>query len=129
MLPLCRSENIAVTPWSPLARGFLADDGSMSSQRARTDTVSVDLLAIGVEAQDHAIAERVREVARSLKVTPAKVALSWLLGLDGVTALVVGADSVEQVDEAADALSLALTPEQRRHLEEKYRPRAILGHD
>ena len=87
MLPLCRAEGIAVTPWSPLARGFLA--GSRPKQgettiRARTDAY-MDTLGMGSE-QDHAIAERVNTVAERLGCKPAQVALAWVLGSPGVTA-------------------------------------------
>src|SRR5215217_7731528 len=92
MLPLCRAEGIAVTPWSPLARGFLA--GSRPKQgeqtvRARTDSY-MDTLGMGSE-QDYAIAERVNTVAERLGCKPAQVALAWVMGLPGVTAPIVGA--------------------------------------
>ncbi len=57
MLPLCRAEGIAVTPWSPLARGFLAGSKGAATVRARTDTYQ-DALGLGAE-QDLAILDRV----------------------------------------------------------------------
>lgn len=127
MLPLCRSEGIAVTPWSPLARGFLAAETDTSSSiRMKTDTISTGQLAIGGE-QDRVIAERVRVVARELGVKPAKVALSWVLGRQGVVAPVVGADAPSHVDEAVDALDLLLSPEQCAFLEEPYQHRVLRG--
>src|SRR3954465_14968839 len=67
MLPLCRAEGIAVTPWSPLARGFLAGlrpKQGDTTVRARTDSY-MDTLGMGSE-QDNAIAERVNTVAERL---------------------------------------------------------------
>ena len=91
MLPLCRAEGIAVTPWSPLARGFLAGSKrrGRATVRARTDTYQ-DALGLGAE-QDHAILERVQAVAQRLGVKPAQVALAWVLGTPGVTSPIVGA--------------------------------------
>lgn len=130
MLPLCRSEGIAVTPWSPLARGFLA--GSTGGRegrdtvRARTDTFS-QALGLG-SAQDHAILERVNEVAQRLGAKPAQVALAWVLGLEGVTSPIVGASRPHHLKDALGALEIKLDAETRAYLEEPYRPRAVSGH-
>ena len=129
MLPLCREEGVAVTPWSPLARGFLAGnrpEGAEGTVRGRTDS-NIDVLGIGSE-QDHAIAERVRAVAERLGCTPAQVALAWVLGLPGVTSPIVGASKPHHLEEAVGALGVQLDPETRAYLEEPYRPRRVSGH-
>jgi 1-deoxyxylulose-5-phosphate synthase len=129
MLPLCRSEGIAVTPWSPLARGFLG--GSRPRQgdatlRGRTDSVS-DWLGIGAE-QDYVIAERVNQAAERLGVKPAQVALAWVLGLPGVTAPIIGASKPHHLGDALGALPLTLDAETRAVLEAPYAPRRVQGH-
>jgi aryl-alcohol dehydrogenase-like predicted oxidoreductase len=129
MLPLCRSEGIAVTPWSPLARGFLAGSrpkAGAATTRARTDTYQ-DALGLGTE-QDHAILERVSEVAARLGVKPAQVALAWVLGLPGVTSPIVGASKPHHLEDALGALAITLDADTRAWLEEPYRPRAVSGH-
>jgi aryl-alcohol dehydrogenase-like predicted oxidoreductase len=129
MLPLCRAEGIAVTPWSPLARGFLAGtkppEGA-ATVRARTDTYQDDL-GIG-SGQDHAIRERVVEVAGRLGVKPAAVALAWVLGTPGVTAPIIGASKPHHLPDALAALDVKLDAETRAYLEEPYRPRTVAGH-
>jgi 1-deoxyxylulose-5-phosphate synthase len=129
MLPLCRAEGLAVTPWSPLARGFLA--GSKPKQgettvRARTDSY-MDTLGMGSE-QDYAIAERVNTVAERLGCKPAQVALAWVLGLPGVTAPIVGSSKPHHLPDAVGALSIRLDAETRAYLEEPYRPKPVSGH-
>jgi 1-deoxyxylulose-5-phosphate synthase len=130
MLPLCRSEGIAVTPWSPLARGFLAGNkprsGEAATTRARTDTYS-QALGLGSE-QDHAILDRVEEVAGRLGAKPAQVALAWVLGLPAVTSPIVGASKPHHLKDALGALELELDAETRAYLEEPYRPRPVQGH-
>jgi 1-deoxyxylulose-5-phosphate synthase len=130
MLPLCRSEGIAVTPWSPLARGFLAGtkprSGDAATTRARTDTYA-QALGLGSE-QDHAILDRVQEVAGRLGAKPAQVALAWVLGLPGVTSPIVGASKPHHLKDALGALELKLNAETRAYLEEPYRPRPVQGH-
>ncbi len=129
MLPLCRSERIAVTPWSPLARGFLG--GNLPKQgektvRARTDTYAQQL-GIGSE-DDYAIAARVHEVAERLGAKPAQVALAWVLGLPGVTSPIIGASKPHHLSDAIGALGVTLDAETRAYLEAPYRPKAVQGH-
>ena len=127
MLPLCRSEGIAVTPWSPLARGFLAGSKGASTVRARTDAYQ-QALGLGATPQDEAILARVQEVASRLGVKPAQVALAWVLGLPGVTSPIVGASKPHHLQDALGALSIKLDAETRAWLEEPYQPRPVTGH-
>jgi aryl-alcohol dehydrogenase (NADP+) len=130
MLPLCRDEDIAVTPWSPLARGFLSGnrqrgERTADTTRSNTDQYSRELYYSDV---DFTIAERVVEVARARGVKPAQIALAWLLAKPGVTAPIVGASKLSHLDDAVGALQLRLTDEEIACLEEPYRPLTILGH-
>jgi aryl-alcohol dehydrogenase-like predicted oxidoreductase len=129
MLPLCRSEGVAVTPWSPLARGFLGGNRPRQGEvtvRGRTDSY-MDTLGMGSE-QDYAIAERVSVVAERLGCKPAQVALAWVLGLPGVTSPIVGASKPHHLDDAIGALAVSLDAETRRFLEEPYAPKRVSGH-
>jgi aryl-alcohol dehydrogenase-like predicted oxidoreductase len=129
MLPLCRQEGIAVTPWSPLARGFLAGSRPRQGEvtlRGRTDSI-MDTLGMGSE-QDYAVAERVNTVAERLGCKPAQVALAWVLGLPGVTSPIVGASKPHHLDDAIGALGVVLDAETRAYLEEPYRPKPVTGH-
>lgn len=129
MLPLCRAEGIAVTPWSPLARGFLGGSrprGGTATVRARSDEFQ-RTLGLGSE-QDHAILDRVVKVAGRLGAKPAQVALAWVLGLPGVTSPIVGASKPHHLEDALGALELELDAETRACLEEPYRPRPVSGH-
>ncbi len=129
MIPLCRDQGVGVIPWSPLARGFLAgnrrgaDRGDTS--RARTDDVAHKLY---YSESDFAIADGVAAVAAGRGVKPTQIALAWLLSKPGVTAPIIGASKMAQLDEAVEALSLHLEPAEIASLERPYQPHAILGH-
>jgi len=129
MLPLCREEGIAVVPWSPLARGFLAGNRRATDRgdtvRAKTDDLSHRYYYAD---SDFGIADRVAELARRRGAKPAQIALAWLLAKPGVTAPVVGASKMPQLDEAVAALSIVLDADEMRFLEECYRPHPTLGH-
>jgi aryl-alcohol dehydrogenase (NADP+) len=130
MLPLCRVEGIGVIPWSPLARGFLAGnrkaEGWGDTVRAKTDVFAHRLY---YAESDFRVAERVVELARRRGLSPAQIALAWLLHQPGVTAPIIGASRLEQLDEMIAATEIALTPDERRWLEEPYVPHPVLGHE
>ena len=129
MMPLCAAEGVAVIPWSPLARGFLAGSGvgaNAATLRGRTDPFSVTL-GLGSD-QDEAIRLKVVEVARDLGTKPAIVALAWVLSKPYVTAPIVGASKPHHLEDATAALSLKLDAETLAKLEAPYRPKAVVGH-
>jgi aryl-alcohol dehydrogenase (NADP+) len=127
MLPLCREEGIGVIPWSPLARGFLAGNRrsqtDSDTERGRTDTFAHNLY---YAPQDFTVAERVSEVAGERDVKPAQVALAWMLAKPGITAPIIGASKMYQLDDAVAALEIRLTDEEVRRLEEPYVPHRVL---
>jgi aryl-alcohol dehydrogenase (NADP+) len=129
MLPLCREEGIGVLPWSPLARGFLAGNRKRGSQRSATAREQSDTFAhdLYYSDADYDVVERVVEIASAKGVAPAQVALAWLLRQPGVTAPIVGASKMEQLDQAIAALDVRLTDEEARRLEEPYVPHKVLG--
>ncbi len=127
MLPLCRAEGIGVIPWSPLARGRLTRDWDAGSARAETDEFGRTLYAKTASA-DRKVVEAVATVAARLGRPRAQVALAWVLSKNGVSAPIVGATKLEQLDDAVAALSLQLTPEDIAELEAPYVPHAVVGH-
>jgi aryl-alcohol dehydrogenase-like predicted oxidoreductase len=129
MLPLCRAEGIAVIPYSPLARGFVAGnrkrEGGGETVRSRSDPYSASDY---YHPQDFDIVARIAEVAQQRGVKNAQVAMAWILQKPGITAPILGATKSEYIDEAIAAMSLVLSEEEIQKLEEPYQPRAILGH-
>ena len=127
MLPLCRDEGIAVIPWSPMARGRLTRDWDQTSARVETDDFGRTLYAKTGDA-DRKVVEAVAQVAAARGVPRAQVALAWVLGKREVTAPIIGATKLGQLDDAVAALSLKLSPEEVAALEAPYVPHAVVGH-
>lgn len=129
MLPLCLDQGVGVIPWSPLARGFLAGnrarDAAAPTKRAETDQYARDLY---FRPADFDIVDRVVAVAAEHGVTPAQIALAWLLNKPGITAPIVGASKMSQLEEAVAAVAIKLSEEEMRRLEEPYQPHPVLGH-
>ena len=130
MIPLCRSEGIALTPYSPNARGFLAGNtrSSETTVRGSTDKMTRNW-RLGAAAEDNVIADRVGEVATRLGVTRATVALAWVLGKPGITSPIVGASKPQHLDAAVKALEVTLDAETVTYLEQPYRVKPIAAHE
>lgn len=127
MMPYCASEGVAVVPWSPIARGFLAGNRPSDGQataRAKTDSTAKDLLG---SEQDYKILECVKKVAKQTGHTPAQIAYAWVLSKPYITSPIVGSTKVEQLDEAVDAVQIQLTYDQITELESCYQPRRVMG--
>jgi aryl-alcohol dehydrogenase-like predicted oxidoreductase len=129
MLPMCRAEGIGVIPFSPLARGFVVGNRRKEDYgetvRAKTDEFSRRQY---YNAQDFAIVDRITEIARKRGVNNAQIALAWVLQQPGVTAPIIGASKMNQLDDAIAALSIKLEDAELKLLAEHYRPRAIMAH-
>jgi aryl-alcohol dehydrogenase-like predicted oxidoreductase len=127
MIPLCREEGIGLLPWSPLARGRLTRAWqSQSTKRSETDRFAISMYSPTEEA-DRKVVDRLGEIAEKRAVSRAQVALAWLLMQPGVTAPIIGATKPHHLDDAVAALSLRLSPEEIRALEEPYTPHPVLG--
>ena len=128
MLPLCKDEGIGVIPWSPLARGRLARDWDAATDRSENDAFGRTLYARTAEA-DRKVVEAVAAVGARLGRPRAQVALAWVLHKSEISAPIVGATRLEQLDDAVAALSLRLSPEDIAELEAPYVPHPVMGHD
>jgi aryl-alcohol dehydrogenase (NADP+) len=128
MIPLCLAEGVGILPWSPLARGFLAGNRKRGSRSATRREESDDYgHGLYYSEADYDVADRVVEVARDRSVAPAQIALAWLLHKPGVTAPIVGATKLEQFDQSVAALSIRLSEDDIRRLEEPYVPHGVSG--
>jgi aryl-alcohol dehydrogenase (NADP+) len=128
MLPLCREEGIAVIPWSPLARGFLAGNPKAPGKGAATRAKSDDFAAkMYYQPEDFDIVAQVTAVAQARKVSNAQVALAWVLLRPGITAPIIGATKMAHLEDALAALDLTLEAGEQEALEAPYRPHPVLG--
>jgi aryl-alcohol dehydrogenase-like predicted oxidoreductase len=123
MLPLCAAEGVAVTPYSPLASGRLVRDWAQSTPRFETDNIA-RIKYDATAAEDKPVVERVAALAQKRGVTRTQIALAWLLHKHPVTSPIVGVTKLAQLDDAAGAVSVALSGEEVASLEEAYRPHA-----
>jgi len=128
MIPFCIEEGIGIIPWSPLARGFLAGNRkrgeNTASLRDQHDTWGHTLYFTD---PDYDVVDRVVDVAKLKGVKPIQVALAWILGKPGITAPIVSATKLEQLDQLLDGMAVTLTPDEITVLEEPYVPHKVIG--
>jgi aryl-alcohol dehydrogenase-like predicted oxidoreductase len=126
MLSFCADQKIAVIPWSPLARGLLT--GGRSKERNETERARTDAFGKSLYSEaDFAIADRVTEIAKQRGIPAAQVALAWMLSKPVITAPIIGASKPGHIEDAVGALSVKLTEDEIRRLEELYQPHPVLG--
>jgi aryl-alcohol dehydrogenase-like predicted oxidoreductase len=127
MVGLCVDQGIGMLPWSPLARGRLARPWqSENTKRFETDAFGTSMYK-RTEDADHRVVDRVEEIAKNRGVGMAQVALAWMLSKPVVTAPIVGATKQHHLEDAVAALSVKLTGEETKAIEENYAPHPVLG--
>ncbi len=127
MVPLCRAECVGVLPWSPLARGLLANRPG-ETLRSQTDEYARTLYG-GAAESDQKVIARVNALAAAHRVPPARIALAWLFHKPWITAPILGVSKPHQLGDALAALQIKLTSEEVATLEEPYVPHPIAGHE
>jgi aryl-alcohol dehydrogenase-like predicted oxidoreductase len=117
ILPLCRAEGIGVIPWSPLAGGWLTgkyrrgQPPPTDSRVGRADRWD-DLPEQRENEQTWRIIDALLEVSEECGKTPSQVALNWLLQQPGVTAPIIGARTLAQLEDNLGSVGWLLNEEQ-----------------
>ena len=130
MIPLCQAENLALVPFSPIARGFLSADRRLPANNSRRTQTDDHTKKVYGRDNDYAVLDAVTTVAALHGVSPTQVAIAWTASRPGITAPIFGPTGAAHVDEAVGALSVRLREEDARTIEDAYqsRPIAASGH-
>jgi aryl-alcohol dehydrogenase-like predicted oxidoreductase len=127
MLKLCVDQGIGVIPYSPIAKGLL----SRKPNKERNETMRAQTDSVGrkqYNEDDLTIAQKVYEVAEARGLPMAQIALAWVLSKPGISSPIIGATKPHHLDDAVAALSVQLTPEEIKHMEEAYQPHDVIGY-
>ena len=126
LIPICNQQNVARTPYSPLAAGRLSRlEWNTDTKRSQTDKTAVSKYD-STQETDYKIVIRVNEIAKKYHATMTQIALAWQFA-KGVTAPIIGATKAKYFDDAVGALNIKLTNEDICYLEELYVPHNIVG--
>jgi aryl-alcohol dehydrogenase-like predicted oxidoreductase len=119
LIPLAVDQGLGVLVWSPLAGGLLSGKYRRNHQAPVGSRQLSDWDEPPVYDQEglHDIVEILIGIAEQHEVSAAQVALAWTLGRPGVTSLVIGARTGDQLADNLEAASLTLTEEDRARLD------------
>jgi len=109
IIPMSLSEDISIMPWSPLAGGFLSGKytrENVVAGNSRRD--SFDFPPINKE-KAYDIIEIMEVMARRYNVSVATVALNWVIRQQGITSTIIGAKSLDQLNDNLKAVNLELS--------------------
>lgn len=113
VIPACQAYGIGLIPWSPLARGLLGGALKKASAGRRAEKeVRKELEQLRPRVASY------ETLCRKLGEAPADVALAWLLHQPAVTAPIIGPRTLDQLDGSMQALTLTLTKETLKQLDE-----------
>ncbi|MEU6038984.1 aldo/keto reductase [Actinomadura sp. NPDC047616] len=124
LIPMAREMGLGVVPWSPLASGVLTGkytraDLDHGGGEGEVTGTRKNVAAANGALTEHAldIADTVRDVAAEMGRTPSQVAIAWTLLNPGVTAPIIGARTLAQLEDNLGALEVTFTDDQRAALE------------
>ena len=116
---VCKKHNIGVIPYSPLAAGFLTGKYSRENKSPDSTRSSGGLIQNMLNNEKaYIVLDRVMEIADGYNVPPAQIALAWMLTKPTITAPIVGARTVEQLNDVIGATDLSLTDAEIQTLDE-----------
>ena len=118
---MAREMGLGVTPWSPLKGGVLSgkytreNAGQKNPDRGERVTQALDERA-------YATIDVLSEIAKEIGSTPAQVALKWVQGQPGVASTIIGARTLDQLEDNLAGLNLRLEEEHWKSLAEVSEP-------
>jgi aryl-alcohol dehydrogenase-like predicted oxidoreductase len=122
-LPFCRAAGLGVLPWGPLGAGFLSgrqrrgEPPPAGSRMAEAGDDLEEAVSRRSIERNFRVLDAAEEIAAAHGATVPQVAIAWLLGVEGVTAPIVGARTFEQLEDLLGATELELSSEERARLE------------
>ncbi len=108
LMPLCREENVGVTAYRSLARGFLSGKYRSEAHRDRSRRGADAIAYLG--DRGNRILAALDRIAADHRATVSQVALAWLIARPGIAAAIASASGVEQLDELLGSVDLSLAP-------------------
>jgi aryl-alcohol dehydrogenase-like predicted oxidoreductase len=119
---MAREFGMGVTPWSPLKSGVLS--GKYSRDKHGAHEAGRGAWAISaLNDKTYDLLDELGRIAKELATTVSRVAIAWVQGQPGVTSTIIGARTLEQLDDNLGALDVSLSAEQRAKLDELSKPK------
>lgn len=121
LLPIAVDQQVGTLVWSPLSGGWLSGKyrrGAPAPEGSRGDPIGWNPWAVRDQDRLYDTVEVLVDIGRERDVSPAAVALAWLLDRPGISSLVVGARTERQLADNLAAVEIAMTREEKDRLEQ-----------
>ncbi|MDB6063464.1 MAG: mocA [Verrucomicrobiaceae bacterium] len=115
MTPLAQEFGLGITPWSPLRSGVLTGK-YRRDQAAPADALRTVFTSAMLDEKAHTVVDVLREIADELDTMPARIALQWVIAQPAITSTIIGARTLQQLDDNIAALDLKLSADQLQRL-------------
>ena len=113
---VCKTYGLGVIPYSPLAGGFLT--GKYRKDKPLPDSRRAKRLQHALTDKNFALLNKMDEIAAAHNATLSQVALAWILADEVITSPIIGATSLEQLEENLGALEVKLEAGEKQALDE-----------
>jgi len=121
LVPMARELGLGITPWSPLKSGVLS--GKYTRQNHGSQKADRGAWAEGnLGEKAYAIIDELIDTAKEIDSTPARIALAWLAQKPGVSSIILGARSKEQLDDNLSAAGVTLPASRIQKLDDLSKP-------
>ncbi|MFZ1597263.1 MAG: aldo/keto reductase, partial [Anaerolineae bacterium] len=114
MADLCREQQLGVIPYSPLAGGFLT--GKYRKDQPLPESARANSVRRYFTERNWVLLEAMEGLARTHGKTVSQIALAWQLAQPVITSPIIGANSVEQLNESLGAVGLGLADDEIKRL-------------
>jgi aryl-alcohol dehydrogenase-like predicted oxidoreductase len=128
LIPAALEMGLGVTPWSPLRSGMLTGKYTRESVKTAKPGRGVFVTRAFTETAFNVL-DVLTAVAQEAGTTVARAALAWVVQRPGVASTIIGARTLEQLEDNMGALEVKLTPEQIKKLDEASKPALNFPHD
>ncbi len=118
IVPMLESEKVGLLVWSPLARGLLSGKFSRTHQKPENSRRTDRDFPIVDKERTWKILDVMAPIAKAHGCSPARLSLAWLLAEPVVTAVIIGAKRLDQLQDNLAAVELTLTQDELRQLDE-----------
>ncbi|MBX9689288.1 MAG: aldo/keto reductase [Candidatus Obscuribacterales bacterium] len=128
LLPMAKEMQLGVTPWSPLKFGVLSGKFTRENH-GKHDPGRGDWVRAHLNDKAYDIIDELIKISKELNTSPARVALAWVQNRPGVASSIIGARTMEQLEDNLQAIDLKISQAQLQELDRLSKPSLNFPHD
>ncbi|GAB3512997.1 aldo/keto reductase [Emticicia fontis] len=117
LVPMAKDHQLAIFPWSPLAGGFLSGKFTREQSSSGSRRENFDFPPINKE-KAYDLVDVMKDIATQHNASVAQVALAWVRQQPGITSTIIGAKSINQLNDNIQSTAIDLSAEDLKKIDE-----------